>query len=75
MPAKLLKKFHTRNFPPPSSSAQVEKTDSTATATNVEKKDDTKTETKQEKKTSGMPTAYVILLLVVGAFLIFGRRK
>ena len=58
-----------------SAGAQVEKTDSTATAANVDKKDDTKTETKQEKKTSGMPTAYAILLLVVGAFLIFGRRK
>ena len=58
-----------------SAGARVNKTDSTTTAANVEKKDDTKTETKQEEKTSSAPTAYVILLIVVGALIIFGRRK
>lgn len=50
-------------------------TDSTTTAANVEKKDDQKTETQEQKKASSMPTIYVIILIALGAVLIFGRRR
>lgn len=55
--------------------ALVEKTDSTTTAANVEKKDDQKTETQEQKKASSMPTIYVIILIALGAVLIFSRRR
>lgn len=57
--------------------AQVNKTDSTATAAAVHEKADNKAETKEQKKASSMPTIFIIFLCVAGAVLILratGKR-
>lgn len=61
-----------------SAGAQVNKTDSTATAAAVHYKADQKTETKEQKKTSSKPSIFIILLLFVEGFIIWraiARRK
>lgn len=54
-----------------SAGAQVNKTDSTATAAAVHDKADIKTETKEQKKTSSKPSIFIILLLFVEGFIIW----
>lgn len=55
-----------------SAGAQVNKTDSTATAAAVQKKSDNKAETKEQKKASNTPTI-LIIFLCLGAGLVIWR--
>lgn len=61
-----------------SAGAQVNKTDSTATAAAVHEKADNKTETKEQKKASNKPILLIVFLCVAAGFIIWrviARRK
>lgn len=61
-----------------SAGAEVNKTDSTATAAAVHDKADIKTESKEQKKASNTPTLLIVFLCVAAGFIIWrviARRK